>query len=80
MKRLLPFLFLIVFPAGCPPTTTCAQVCAQAAALGCVSARPTAKGVSCTEVCENLKASGLPMWNLACRASAATCAAMDACE
>jgi hypothetical protein len=83
MKRLLPFLFLVVFPlAGCPttPSATCAQVCTHAAALGCTSAQPTAKGASCTTVCENLQASGLPMWNLACRASAATCEAMDACQ
>jgi hypothetical protein len=82
MKRLLPFIFFLVFPLGCPRDDdgTCAQVCARATALGCVSAQPTAKGVSCTEVCENLQASGLPKWNLACRTSAATCAAMDECE
>jgi hypothetical protein len=92
MKRfLLPFLFLLTFPTGCPsnptpptpPTpvdATCASVCAKAATLGCDFSRPSPKGVSCTAVCENLKASGLPSWNLACMSSASTCAAMDNCQ
>jgi hypothetical protein len=86
MKRLLlAFLFLTAFP-GCPPinptpgAATCADVCAHAQALGCISAQPTAKGASCVMVCENLQNSGLPKWNLACRAAAASCSAMDECQ
>jgi hypothetical protein len=87
MRRLLPFLFLFAFPttAGCPPTpgpgaTTCAQVCAKAATLGCDFSRPSPKGIPCAAVCENLKASGLPSWNLTCMNAAATCEAMENCQ
>lgn len=74
---------------GCPPpsptstdagSATCASVCAQAAALGCPAAKPTANGASCEEVCNNVQTSGILQWNLACRAHAASCAAMDSCE
>lgn len=89
MKRfLLPFLFLAISPvAGCPDdpvpppaNVTCASVCSKAAGLGCDFAQPSPKGVTCAAVCENLKGSGLPSWNLACMASASSCAAMDDCQ
>jgi hypothetical protein len=87
MKRFFPILLAFHFLAnlvGCPPTpsgsATCAQVCARGSVLGCQFAKPTAKGAACTTVCENLQASGLPKWNLGCRATAVSCAAMDDCQ
>jgi hypothetical protein len=87
MKR---FLFPIVFSflnSGCPPVVqptppgaTCIAVCINMAKLGCPSARPTAKGASCEDVCNTVQASGIVKWNLACRATAPTCAAADLCE
>jgi hypothetical protein len=86
MRRLLPFLFL--FLPSCPSTptppapgaATCTEICARGATLDCAFANPTPKGASCKTVCENLQASGLPMWNLACMATAKSCAAMDDCQ
>jgi hypothetical protein len=87
MKRLLlPLLFLFTAGSvGCPATVTpsvgsCASVCARGIALACTFVRPTPTGATCEAVCLNLQASGLPAWNLACRASAPSCAAMDLCE
>jgi hypothetical protein len=82
MRRLLfPILFAFVLPA-CPATQSgsCASVCANMARLGCPSARPTAKGAPCVEVCDNLQNSGIVKWDLACRARAESCEAADACE
>lgn len=88
MRKL--FLTLILC-AACPPTSTptpipiptpatCIGVCARAATFQCVWARPTAKGLTCAEVCNNLQNSGITQWDLACMANAASCAAMDACN
>ena len=78
MKRLLFIPLLLGTFTGCPKDpqdATCVDVCTHAAILECVSAKPTAKGATCVEVCENLQNSGLPKWNLPCRAAAASCAA-----
>jgi hypothetical protein len=87
VKRFFPILLAFHFlanVAGCPATTTstatCAAVCAKGAEIGCVFAKPTPKGATCETVCANLQASGLPAWDLACRSTKTTCAAMDACE
>ena len=86
MKRYLPLLFTFWLTScahSCeqvPPTATCAAVCANMAKLGCPSAQPTAKGATCEQVCSNFQNSGIATWNLGCRASACTCADVDACE
>jgi hypothetical protein len=48
--------------------------------LGCPSAKPTARGTPCEQVCANLQNSEIAKWNLACRASATSCEAADDCE
>lgn len=63
-----------------PPTATCSDVCARGAELGCEFARPTDGGVGCVDVCENVQRSGIIEWDLACRASAPSCDAVDLCE
>ena len=59
---------------------TCATACARALQLGCASAKPTAHGASCVEVCSNIMGSGVIRWNLPCRSAAASCVAADRCE
>jgi hypothetical protein len=91
MKRwLLPFLLFPFLHSSCgtpgpvPPTpvpgAACVDVCSRAATLGCSFAQPSPGGVPCTEVCENLRTSGLPSWNLPCMAGSTTCEAMDTCQ
>ncbi len=83
MKRFcIPFL-LAFFPTACPPTSPvagCAAVCANMARLNCPSAKPTAYGQTCEQVCVNLQNSEIAKWNLDCRARAESCAAADDCE
>ena len=57
----------------------CASVCAHGFALGCPWAQPTPKGATCLDVCR-ATAGGLIVWDMRCRATAATCAAIDDCE
>lgn len=92
---LLPLILALGLNTGCPtnptpaptppnppgPTVaTCATACATATALNCPWARPTAKGKTCVQVCENLNASGFTTFNVGCRTTATTCAAADLCE
>jgi hypothetical protein len=87
MKRLyLPFLFAFthmscatIWPSTPDVATPCAQVCANMRALGCLAARPTADGASCEIVCANFQKGPAP-WDLSCRVTAKSCAAMDCCE
>jgi hypothetical protein len=67
-------------PDPLPPVVTCADACANLALRRCAAAEATPGGASCIEVCENVVASGLIEWNLACRATAASCEAIDRCE
>lgn len=59
---------------------SCAGACSRLRALGCKASAPTPAGVSCEDVCLNVQASGVLRWDLACRASARSCDAIDACE
>lgn len=84
MKRfLLPFVLSFFF-TGCPTpqpsSATCATVCANMVKLSCPSAKPTAKGATCEQVCNNVQNSGAIKWDLTCRSKALTCAAADLCE
>jgi hypothetical protein len=94
MRRWIPMLALLLGCSGCPtpPTPapppppdpnagpTCAAACARASQLGCVWAAPTLEGAPCVEVCANIQDSGYISWNLACRAQASSCDAIEACE
>jgi hypothetical protein len=64
-------------PPGSSPAT-CAGVCERKRAMGCPSGAPTPAGVSCEVVCQTAQSAGL-MLNLACRARATTCPALEAC-
>lgn len=57
------------------PTTdaTCEGACARGTALGCTYATPTPNGATCVQVCRNAMWANQP-WNLACLASATSCA------
>lgn len=57
----------------------CRTACAHLAHLGCVAARPTSRGNTCTEVCENVRSSGFIEWDVACIARADTCDATEGC-
>lgn len=59
---------------------TCEGVCVHLADLGCSAAKPTPEGHTCAEVCNNVQSSGIVSWDLACRAKAKTCTALDACK
>jgi hypothetical protein len=65
-------------PEPPPPIANCETACAHASALGCSWSKPTAKGASCIDVCQN--AQTWQPWDLACRSSAASCAAADECD
>jgi hypothetical protein len=94
MRRLLLGALLFV-AAGCtwPPVpipgptptpspdggATCATACEHLGSLGCKAATPTAKGATCTEVCQNTESSGLVAWGVDCVVQASTCEAADAC-
>lgn len=59
-------------------TATCESVCDHGATLRCKWATPTPNGKPCVAVCA--QAQTVSPWNLSCRATAADCAAGDACE
>jgi len=60
-----------------PVEATCKSVCAHGDELGCDWAATQA---NCSEVCNNVQASGILRWDLDCRIKAETCAAVDECE
>lgn len=86
----LRLLLLAIFVSACSavpapspkpePKATCADVCARGVGLGCAFALPTEGGATCVEVCNNVQSSGIIEWDLECRASAASCEAVDLCE
>ena len=88
MKRLILALVFCSSCAGCPPTPTpspdaaahysCVTVCQRGEALGCKWAKPTPLGTPCADICSNAEAFGM-RWDLACRTTAMSCAAVDAC-
>lgn len=96
MKRIVLALLLALAAGcqGChlplpPPNTpvpgldgpaTCADVCANGNELGCPFAQKTPAGATCETVCANNQAAGIAPWNLGCRTSATSCAAIDACQ
>lgn len=65
-------------PPQPPPAASCSGACLHARELGCSWAQPTPKGATCETVCNAAQA--LEPWNLACRSSAASCAAVEGCE
>lgn len=67
-------------PDAGPGVVSCAAYCEHAAALGCEQGKPTPKGASCMQVCDNVQTSGFGQLDLRCGYSATTCAAIDACE
>lgn len=78
---------LLMALAGCrppPPTplpgATCADMCRHLAELRCPGAGQTPEGSTCVEVCTSILETGLVTFDLACRSSAASCAAADRCE
>ena len=58
---------------------TCEDACKRLGELGCPAAKPTEKGTTCTEVCENAEHSGLTLWGTRCMVRATSCAEADAC-
>lgn len=67
-------------PPEPPPGATCLSACANLVRHDCPAAKPTAKGASCRDVCENFQSSGIAKLNLACMSTAEGCAAIDACN
>ena len=91
MKRLILALVFCSSCAGCPPTPTpspdaaahysCVTVCQRGTEMGCRWADATPAGTDCYSVCANAMTfarSGIG-WDLACRSTAQTCAAVDKC-
>ena len=74
-------------PTPYPTTTTftrtnpatCADACKRLGELGCSAAKPTPRGKTCEEVCENAEQSGLALWGTACMVRATSCAEADTC-
>lgn len=62
------------------PNANCALACAHMHALGCHAGDPTAKGVPCETVCNNVMTSAIVTWNLACISSAPDCRAVNTCN
>jgi hypothetical protein len=58
---------------------TCLDVCRNGVVLGCAFAADTPAGATCVAVCLSYQAVGIAPWDLNCRASATSCAAIDAC-
>ena len=85
------FLALVIFGCGTGPQPvptpapdaaspySCTTVCQRGAAMGCSWVAMTPNGATCADVCSNALAFGLP-WDMACRSTAATCAAVDQCQ
>lgn len=59
---------------------TCADVCKHGFDLNCPWAQPTPNGATCLDVCNNIQTSGVITWNLACKSTQPSCAAIDACK
>ncbi len=59
------------------PTYTCANACDRLTALGCAEAKPTPKGVTCVEVCQN--AASVFELDLRCMSEATSCDAGRKC-
>ena len=85
--RTLTLAFLLTFAVSCrtkppvpPPGATCLSACANLVRHDCPAGKPTAKGASCKDVCENFQASGIARWNLECMSTAESCATIDACN
>lgn len=57
---------------------SCASVCANGRRLGCTFSQATPKGATCETVCANDQP--IAAWDLGCRTSATSCAAIDACK
>jgi hypothetical protein len=86
-------MFFVLLAFGCgtgpqpvptpPPDAaspySCVTVCQRGAAMGCSWVEMTPNGASCADVCNNALAFGLP-WDLVCRSTAATCAAVSQCQ
>jgi len=66
-------------PPAPSPGSSCADACAKLGALGCVEAKPTAKGATCSEVCQNTLGSPVSM-QPDCVVRAPDCAAAEACQ
>ena len=89
MKRLLLALCLCSSCAGCPPTPTpardagphysCVTICQRGVEMGCKWSNPTPAGAECYDVCANAIEFGIG-WDLSCRSTAQTCAAVDKCQ
>jgi hypothetical protein len=62
------------------PEAGCAAACDHLRALHCPAAVPTPEGATCEDVCVTVQRSGILTWDLECRARAASCDAIDACE
>lgn len=58
--------------AGISRGSACERACANLDRLGCEEAKPTKKGTTCTEVCEDAAAEGIDLGNR-CTARAKTC-------
>ena len=58
---------------------TCATACEHLGSLGCKASTPTAKGATCTEVCENAESGGYVSWGVDCVVAAPSCSAADEC-
>lgn len=85
-SRLLGCVLLV---AGCwrphapeapdTPVFTCEDACGRARELGCSWGAPTDEGATCEAVCANMQ-QGILEWDLACRTTADSCEAVEACE
>jgi hypothetical protein len=64
-------------PDGAAPAT-CEAVCAHWSDLGCEEAKPTPKGESCVDVCDNIQQSNLKD-DLDCQLAVASCDQIDDC-
>ena len=68
-----------ILDAG-PSEPSCTTACARFAELGCEAGKPTPKGATCVEVCENVASSGVVLWPVRCITHAYSCETADACE
>lgn len=63
-----------------PSPAECPHLCDHMLIMNCPGAKTTPKGATCVEICTNVQNSGVISWDMQCRLTAATCAAMDECE
>lgn len=63
--------------AGTPED--CAAACAHMAQLGCEEAKPTPKGATCEDVCNNVESSGTITLSPACVVKITKCEEIDSC-